>query len=110
MGLGPNFAATVVKHLTLGVYGLGCEDALQHLLNFVWPNIFEQVPSRTLPLLSSLAARLCRTPFPVPHTFSHAYARLALVGTSGSCIRPVARGIVRGASARDGGNAKARDS
>merc|ERR1711865_684870 len=37
-------SATVVKHLTLGVYGLGCEDALQHLLNFVWPNIFEQSP------------------------------------------------------------------
>lgn len=36
-------ASTVVKHLTLGVYGLGCEDALAHLLNFVWPNIFEQV-------------------------------------------------------------------
>ena len=28
----------------LGVAGLGCEDALVHLLNFVWPNIFEQSP------------------------------------------------------------------
>jgi splicing factor 3B subunit 1 len=37
-------ASTVVKHLTLGVFGLGCEDALAHLLNFVWPNIFEQSP------------------------------------------------------------------
>ena len=37
-------SASVVKHLTLGVYGLGCEDALQHLFNFVWPNIFEQSP------------------------------------------------------------------
>lgn len=37
-------AATVVKHLTLGVYGLGCEDALTHLLNYIWPNIFEQSP------------------------------------------------------------------
>ena len=28
----------------LGVAGLGCEDALTHLLNYVWPNIFEQSP------------------------------------------------------------------
>merc|ERR1712054_547368 len=37
-------AATVVKHLALGVAGLSCEDALQHLMNFVWPNIFETSP------------------------------------------------------------------
>mmetsp|Transcript_1821 Transcript_1821/g.4048 ORF Transcript_1821/g.4048 Transcript_1821/m.4048 type:complete len:1229 (-) Transcript_1821:173-3859(-) len=37
-------AATVTKHLTLGVFGLGCEDALAHLMNFIWPNIFEQSP------------------------------------------------------------------
>jgi splicing factor 3B subunit 1 len=30
-----------VQHLCLGVTGLGCEDALIHLLNYVWPNIFE---------------------------------------------------------------------
>merc|ERR1711924_198158 len=24
--------------------GLGCEDALVHLLNFVWPNIFDSSP------------------------------------------------------------------
>ena len=36
-------AAAVVKHMTLGVQGLGCEDALTHLLNYVWPCIFEQV-------------------------------------------------------------------
>ena len=33
-----------VKHLALGVTGHGCEDALLHLLNFVWPNIFEESP------------------------------------------------------------------
>jgi splicing factor 3B subunit 1 len=33
-----------VKHLALGVAGTGCEDALTHLLNFVWPNIFEESP------------------------------------------------------------------
>jgi splicing factor 3B subunit 1 len=37
-------AASVVKHLTIGVFGLGCEDALTHLFNFIWPNIFEQSP------------------------------------------------------------------
>eukprot|EP01117_Protostelium_nocturnum_P000860 TRINITY_DN1116_c0_g1_i1.p1 TRINITY_DN1116_c0_g1~~TRINITY_DN1116_c0_g1_i1.p1 ORF type:complete len:1104 (-),score=251.26 TRINITY_DN1116_c0_g1_i1:164-3475(-) len=37
-------ACTVVKHMALGVFGLGCEDALVHLLNFVWPNIFEVSP------------------------------------------------------------------
>ncbi|KAL2847670.1 armadillo-type protein [Aspergillus pseudodeflectus] len=34
-------AATVVKHIALGVVGLGCEDAMVHLLNLVFPNIFE---------------------------------------------------------------------
>jgi len=34
-------ASTVVKHMSLGVVGLGREDAMLHLLNYVWPNIFE---------------------------------------------------------------------
>jgi splicing factor 3B subunit 1 len=33
-----------VKHLALGVVGLGCEDGLTHLLNHFWPNIFEESP------------------------------------------------------------------
>lgn len=37
-------AAATVKHLALGCIGLGCEDALTHLLNLVWPNIFETSP------------------------------------------------------------------
>lgn len=37
-------ACATVKHLALGVAGLGCEDALTHLLNYVWPNIFEESP------------------------------------------------------------------
>jgi len=37
-------AASAVKHMALGVAGLGCEDALIHLLNFLWPNIFETSP------------------------------------------------------------------
>ena len=35
-------ACTTVKHIALGTVGLGCEDALLHLLNFVWPNLFEE--------------------------------------------------------------------
>lgn len=30
--------------MALGVFGFGCEDALVHLLNHVWPNIFETSP------------------------------------------------------------------
>jgi splicing factor 3B subunit 1 len=37
-------ACTAVKHLALGVAGLGTDDACLHLLNFVWPNIFETSP------------------------------------------------------------------
>ena len=33
-----------VSHMALGVFGFGCEDALQHLLNHIWPNIFEVTP------------------------------------------------------------------
>eukprot|EP00746_Dinoflagellata_sp_MGD_P158438 gnl/MRDRNA2_/MRDRNA2_86468_c0_seq1.p1 gnl/MRDRNA2_/MRDRNA2_86468_c0~~gnl/MRDRNA2_/MRDRNA2_86468_c0_seq1.p1 ORF type:complete len:1062 (-),score=31.98 gnl/MRDRNA2_/MRDRNA2_86468_c0_seq1:117-3245(-) len=34
-------ATFAIQHLSLGVTGLNCEDALTHLLNYVWPNIFE---------------------------------------------------------------------
>ncbi len=37
-------AAAAIKHLSLGVSYLNCEDALAHLRNFVWPNIFETSP------------------------------------------------------------------
>ena len=37
-------ASTTVKHIALGVSGLDCEDALLHLMNFVWPNILEVSP------------------------------------------------------------------
>lgn len=37
-------AASALGHLAIGVYGLGKEDALGHLLNFVMPNIFETSP------------------------------------------------------------------
>ena len=37
-------AMAAIQHLALGVYGFGCEDALTHLLNYVWPNVFETSP------------------------------------------------------------------
>jgi len=37
-------AASAVKHLALGVSYMGCEDALIHLLNYLFPNIFEISP------------------------------------------------------------------
>ena len=35
---------SAIQHMALGVYGFGCEDALTHLLNYVWPNVFETSP------------------------------------------------------------------
>ena len=37
-------AMAAIQHMALGVYGFGCEDALIHLLNYVWPNVFESSP------------------------------------------------------------------
>lgn len=37
-------ATWACKHLALGVAGLDAEDALQHLFNYVWPNLFETAP------------------------------------------------------------------
>jgi len=34
-------AIDAVAHMTLGVCGFGCEDALIHLMNFIWPNMLE---------------------------------------------------------------------
>lgn len=41
-------ASTIVKHLALGTAGLGNEDAHLHLLNLIWPNIFESESRLTL--------------------------------------------------------------
>ncbi|KAK8802057.1 hypothetical protein WA158_006452 [Blastocystis sp. Blastoise] len=37
-------ASAALAHLFVGVYALNCEDAVQDLLNYVWPNIFEVSP------------------------------------------------------------------
>jgi splicing factor 3B subunit 1 len=37
-------ACFTVRHVALGAVGLGLEDSMTHLLNFVWPNVFEPSP------------------------------------------------------------------
>ena len=49
-------ACATVKHLALGAAGLGCEDALLHLLNHVWPNIFETSPHVINAVLEAIEA------------------------------------------------------
>lgn len=43
-----------IGHLALGVYGFACEDALNHLLNFVWPNVFETSPHVVQAFMSAI--------------------------------------------------------
>lgn len=47
-------ACSAVAHLALGVRGHGLEDALVHLLNHVWPNIFETSPHVVNSVLSAI--------------------------------------------------------
>ncbi|KAK1922157.1 armadillo-type protein [Papiliotrema laurentii] len=59
-------AAAIVKHLTIGVAGLGHEDALTHMLNLVWPNIFETSPHVIGGMMDAIEAmRLGLGPGPV---------------------------------------------
>jgi len=57
-------ACATVKHITLGLVGLGCEDAVAHLLNFVWPNIFETSPHVKAAVFGAVEA--CRKAGGVP--------------------------------------------
>ncbi|XP_039260143.2 splicing factor 3B subunit 1-like [Styela clava] len=47
-------ASAAIGHMSLGVYGFGCEDALNHLLNYVWPNIFETSPHVIQAVMSAI--------------------------------------------------------
>ncbi|KAI7871766.1 splicing factor 3B subunit 1 [Spinellus fusiger] len=47
-------ACATIKHMSLGVVGLGCEDPLRHLLNYIWPNIFETSPHVINAVLESI--------------------------------------------------------
>ena len=47
-------AMSAIGHMALGVFGFGCEDALTHLLNYLWPNIFETSPHVIQAFMSSI--------------------------------------------------------
>ena len=47
-------ACGVIKHLAINVAGLNCEDALIHLLNYLWPNIFEDSPHFQMTFLDAI--------------------------------------------------------
>ena len=49
-------ACSVVQHLALGVFGFAKEDALIHLLNYLWPNIFESSPHLVQAFMSAVEA------------------------------------------------------
>jgi splicing factor 3B subunit 1 len=56
-------ASTIVKHLALGVAGLGCEDSMMHLMNLVWPNCFETSPHVIGAVMEAIEAmRVCLGP------------------------------------------------
>jgi splicing factor 3B subunit 1 len=52
-------ACTTVKHMALGCIGLGCEDAMAHLLNLVWPNIFETSPHVINAVMEAIEGMRC---------------------------------------------------
>lgn len=49
-------SASIIKHLTLGVAGFGKEDALLHMLNLVWPNIYEVSPHVIQSMMDAIEA------------------------------------------------------
>ncbi|KAJ7475980.1 armadillo-type protein [Mycena latifolia] len=49
-------ASTIVRHLALGVAGMGCEDSMLHLMNLVWPNCFETSPHVVSAVMGALEA------------------------------------------------------
>ncbi|KAJ1729808.1 U2 snRNP component prp10 [Coemansia sp. Benny D160-2] len=56
-------AASVIKHMALGVAGLDNEDPMIHLLNYLWPNIFETSPHSICAVLEAIeSCRVCLGP------------------------------------------------
>merc|ERR1719454_2257758 len=52
-------ACTTVKHIALGSIGLGVEDAMAHLLNLLWPNIFETSPHLVQAFMAAIEGMRC---------------------------------------------------
>ena len=71
-------AASVIQHMSLGVAGLGCEDGLTHLLNLVWPNIFEQSPHVVNAVMGAIDG--CRLALGPPIIFNYTL-QVTFVGT-----------------------------
>ncbi|KAJ8905480.1 hypothetical protein NDN08_001987 [Rhodosorus marinus] len=63
-------ACSALGHLALGVQGLGCEDALLHLLNHVWPNIFETSPHVINAVMSAIQGIMVALGPGRPETFT----------------------------------------
>lgn len=56
-------AASVIKHMAVGVAGLGNEPCLLHLLNYLWPNVFETSPHSICAVLEAIeSCRVCLGP------------------------------------------------
>ena len=86
-------ASFAVQHIALGVPGLGCEDALVHLLNHVWPNIFEPTPHIALAVAGAVDG--CRVALGAPMVLNY----VLQVGAGGRGGRErVERGGARRAS------------
>mmetsp|Transcript_2874 Transcript_2874/g.5510 ORF Transcript_2874/g.5510 Transcript_2874/m.5510 type:complete len:451 (-) Transcript_2874:352-1704(-) len=37
-------ACNIIQHVSINVLNMNCEELIQHLFNYVWPNIFERSP------------------------------------------------------------------
>ncbi|KAJ2801618.1 U2 snRNP component prp10 [Coemansia guatemalensis] len=56
-------AASIMKHLALAVAGHGCDRPILHLLNHLWPNIFETSPHAICAVLEAIeSCRVCLGP------------------------------------------------
>ncbi|KAJ1951494.1 U2 snRNP component prp10 [Linderina macrospora] len=53
-------AASAIRHLALGVSARGCEPLVLHLLNLLWPNVFEASPHAIRAVLEAIdSSRVC---------------------------------------------------
>ncbi|KAF7307564.1 AP-1 complex subunit gamma [Mycena indigotica] len=75
-------ASTIVKHLALGVAGLGCEDSMMHLMNLVWPNCF----SKRRPVLSVQSWTLLRVSSILPERFIGASITCSISGAADALV------------------------
>ena len=81
-------ACAAIKHMALGVSGFGCEDALTHLINYVWPNIFETSPHVVNAVMESIEGmRVALGPSKVLHYCLQVRSDIIVVYYA-SCVFP----------------------